>query len=82
MTDTDCPNCGQTKAACDESAAKGWDGCCASCDERGRRATHARVTTATITAAFASLPEDPHARQARSEAAAAETLRNALEAGR
>ena len=37
---TDCPTCGRTAKECNDSHAKGWDGCCQKCDERGRVVNH------------------------------------------
>ncbi len=37
---TDCPHCGRTAKDCNDSHAKGWDGCCMGCDGAGRINTH------------------------------------------
>lgn len=47
MNFNDCPTCGRTKKDCDDSAARGWDACCMTCDEIGRTRNH-RVLTVPI----------------------------------
>ena len=44
---TDCGDCGRTAKDCNDSHAKGWDGCCMGCDGAGRNAAHRlRITQA------------------------------------
>lgn len=37
---TACKTCDRAAQECDASHAKGWDGCCMSCDEAGRVNAH------------------------------------------
>jgi hypothetical protein len=37
---TNCPICGRTAKECNDSHAKGWDGCCMTCDSVGRAESH------------------------------------------
>ena len=37
---TECRHCGRSAKECNDSHAKGWDGCCMKCDETGRVQAH------------------------------------------